>query len=92
VTRYEKHTSRFLGVWLARAGFAYVILSLTGVLLPQYSYKVYAYCQPAHAHPSFRAQRGIPLAQRLRAALGINRLAQTLLVVADCCFHQRHLE
>src|SRR6267378_1555999 len=31
---------RFLGVWLALAGFAWVILSLTGVLLPQYQDKV----------------------------------------------------
>src|ERR1700687_1954792 len=27
---------RFLGVWLAAGGFAYVILSLTGELMPQY--------------------------------------------------------
>jgi hypothetical protein len=27
---------RFLGVWLALAGFAWVILSVTGILLPQY--------------------------------------------------------
>ena len=38
---------RFLGVWLAIAGFAYVILSLTGVLLPQYQKQVFAYAQPA---------------------------------------------
>jgi hypothetical protein len=38
---------RFLGVWLALAGFAWVILSLTSVLLPQYQGKVYAYSQPA---------------------------------------------
>ena len=38
---------RFLGVWLAIAGFAWVILSLTGVLLPQYQGKVYTYSQPA---------------------------------------------
>jgi hypothetical protein len=38
---------RFLGVWLALAGFAWVILSLTGILLPQYQDKVYTYCQPA---------------------------------------------
>jgi Domain of unknown function (DUF4386) len=37
----------FLGVWLAIDGFAYVILSLTGVLLPQYQDKVFTYCQPA---------------------------------------------
>ena len=38
---------RFLGVWLALAGFAWVILSLTSVLLPQVQDKVYAYSQPA---------------------------------------------
>ena len=38
---------RFLGVWLAIAGFAYVILSLTGILLPQYQDKVFTYSQPA---------------------------------------------
>jgi hypothetical protein len=38
---------RFLGVWLALAGFAWVILSLTSILLPQYQDKVYRYCQPA---------------------------------------------
>lgn len=38
---------RFLGVWLALAGVAWVILSLTGVLLPQYQDKAYTYCQPA---------------------------------------------
>jgi Domain of unknown function (DUF4386) len=38
---------RFLGVWLAIDGFAWVILSLTGVLLPQYYDKVFTYCQPA---------------------------------------------
>jgi hypothetical protein len=38
---------RFLGVWLALAGFAWVILSLTGVLLPQHADKVDTYLQPA---------------------------------------------
>jgi hypothetical protein len=38
---------RFLGVWLALVGFAWVILSLTGVLLPQYQDKVDSYSQPA---------------------------------------------
>jgi hypothetical protein len=38
---------RFLGVWLALAGFAWVILSLTGILSPQYYDKVYSYSQPA---------------------------------------------
>jgi Domain of unknown function (DUF4386) len=38
---------RFLGVWLALAGFAWVGLSLTGILWPQYQTKVNAYSQPA---------------------------------------------
>jgi len=38
---------RFLGVWLAIDGFAYVILSLTGVVLPQYYDKVFTNSQPA---------------------------------------------
>jgi hypothetical protein len=38
---------RFLGVWLIIAGFAWVILSFTGVLLPQYEDKVFTLSQPA---------------------------------------------
>jgi hypothetical protein len=38
---------RFLGVWLVFNGFAYVILSLTGELLPQYYDNVFLYSQPA---------------------------------------------
>ncbi len=38
---------RFLGVWLALAGFAWVILSLTSTLLPQYQDRVNSYLQPA---------------------------------------------
>ena len=38
---------RFLGVWVALGGLGWVILSLTGVLLPQYYNKVFTYCQPA---------------------------------------------
>jgi hypothetical protein len=38
---------RFLGVWLALAGFAWVILSLTGIVLPQYQSNVNTYSQPA---------------------------------------------
>src|SRR3989454_4688562 len=38
---------RFLGVWLALAGFAWVILSLTGVLSPQYYDKGFTYSQLA---------------------------------------------
>jgi hypothetical protein len=38
---------RFLGVWLTINGFAYLALSLTGVLLPQYQSYVFGYSQPA---------------------------------------------
>jgi len=38
---------RLLGVWLAIDGLAWVILSLTGILLPQYYDKVFTYAQPA---------------------------------------------
>jgi len=38
---------RLLGVWLVLDGFAYVIMSLTSVLSPQYYGKVFTYCQPA---------------------------------------------
>jgi len=38
---------RFLGVWLALAGFAWVLLSLTGILSPQHYDKVFTYSQPA---------------------------------------------
>jgi len=38
---------RFLGAWLAICGFAYVTLSLTGELLPQYQGMVFTYGQPA---------------------------------------------
>jgi len=38
---------RFLGVWLAIGGFAYLILSVTGELLPQYQGMVFTYAQPA---------------------------------------------
>jgi hypothetical protein len=38
---------RFLGVWLVINGCAYVILSLTGLLVPQYQNKVFIGAQPA---------------------------------------------
>jgi hypothetical protein len=45
---YRSHfLPRFIGVWLALGGFAYVMLSLTGELMPQYQGKVFAYAQPA---------------------------------------------
>jgi hypothetical protein len=37
----------FLGVWLGLAGIAWVILSLVGILLPEYQDKVDKYLQPA---------------------------------------------
>jgi len=43
----SRFVPRFLGVWLAFGGFAYVILNLTGELVPQYENKVFAYSQPA---------------------------------------------
>jgi Domain of unknown function (DUF4386) len=47
LTYRSRFLPRFLGVWLVINGFAYVILSLTGELLPQYQGKVFAYSQPA---------------------------------------------
>jgi Domain of unknown function (DUF4386) len=38
---------RFLGIWLIVNGVAYVILSLTGILLPQYQSRVFLIAQPA---------------------------------------------
>ncbi|HEY0785915.1 MAG TPA: DUF4386 domain-containing protein [Acidobacteriaceae bacterium] len=38
---------RFLGIWLALAGAAWVLLSLVSILLPQYQGRVYTYTQPA---------------------------------------------
>ena len=38
---------RFLGVWLGLAGVAWVIVSVSGILLPQYQNNVYGYAQPA---------------------------------------------
>ena len=38
---------RFLGVWLVINGFAYVLLSFTGLLLPQYEDQLFTISQPA---------------------------------------------
>ena len=38
---------RFFGVWLAVGGFAYLCLSLTAILWPQYRNNVFTYGQPA---------------------------------------------
>jgi Domain of unknown function (DUF4386) len=47
LTYKSRFLPRFLGVWLIINGFAYVILSLTGELLPQYQDKVFVLSQPA---------------------------------------------
>jgi hypothetical protein len=47
LTYRSRFLPRFLGVWLIINGFAYVLLSLTGELLPQYQEKAFAYSQPA---------------------------------------------
>ena len=38
---------RFLGVWLWLNGIAYVVLSFSGVLWPEWQHKVFVYSQPA---------------------------------------------
>ena len=40
---------RFLGIWLVIDALAYLTMSFTGILLPQYQQKVFAYSQPALA-------------------------------------------
>jgi hypothetical protein len=47
LTYRSRFLPRFLGVWLTINGFAYVLLSLTGELLPQCYGKVFLYSQPA---------------------------------------------
>jgi hypothetical protein len=38
---------RFIGIWLAINGFAYVILSMTGLLAPEYQGRLFIFFQPA---------------------------------------------
>jgi hypothetical protein len=47
LTYRSRFLPRFLGVWLIINGFAYVLLSLTGELFPQYQEKMFNYSQPA---------------------------------------------
>jgi hypothetical protein len=66
---------RFLGIWLVFAGVAWVTLSLTGLLSPQYQNKVDTYCQPATlgevAFMLWLAIRGAkPLAGSVSSAVG----------------------
>ena len=68
---------RFLGVWLGLGGFAYVILSLTGVLAPQYQHMVFTVSQPFFFSEValmlwllIRGANPKPLAQAVSAAAG----------------------
>jgi hypothetical protein len=47
LTYRSRFLPRFLGVWLIINGFAYILLSLTGELFPQYQNTAFAYSQPA---------------------------------------------
>jgi hypothetical protein len=47
LTYRSRFLPRLLGVWLIINGFAYVLLSLTGELLPQYQNTVFLLSQPA---------------------------------------------
>jgi hypothetical protein len=47
LTYRSRFLPRFLGVWLIINGFAYVLLSLTGELLPQYQNTAFLLSQPA---------------------------------------------
>jgi len=47
LTYRSRFLPRFLGVWLIINGFAYLFLSLTGELLPEYYGKVFLFSQPA---------------------------------------------
>jgi hypothetical protein len=47
LTYKSRFLPRFLGGWLAINGIAYIVLSLTGVLFPQYQGAVFTYSQPA---------------------------------------------
>ena len=38
---------RFLGVWLIINGLAYLVISMTGLLLPQYVHTMFLIAQPA---------------------------------------------
>ncbi|MGC2612447.1 MAG: DUF4386 domain-containing protein [Terracidiphilus sp.] len=47
LTYKSRFLPRFLGVWLAINGLAYIVLSFTGVLFPRYQGAVFTYSQPA---------------------------------------------
>jgi Domain of unknown function (DUF4386) len=47
LTYRSRFLPRFLGVWLIINGFAYILLSLTGELFPQYQNNAFLLAQPA---------------------------------------------
>lgn len=47
LTYRSRFMPRFLGIWLAINGVAYVVLSFTGILFPHYQGAVFNYSQPA---------------------------------------------
>jgi hypothetical protein len=47
LTYKSRFLPRFLGVWLTINGFAYILLSLTGELFPQYESNAFLLAQPA---------------------------------------------
>ena len=47
LTYRSRFMPRFLAVWLAINGLAYVVLSFTGILYPRYQGAVFIYSQPA---------------------------------------------
>ena len=65
---------RFLGVWLAVGGVAYLIMSLTGLILPEYRGKLFTAFQPA-----FLSEVGLMLWLIVK---GARPPTDTLLVVA----------
>jgi hypothetical protein len=46
LTYKSRFLPRFLGVWLIINGFAYLLLSLTGELFPQYQNNAFLLAQP----------------------------------------------
>jgi Domain of unknown function (DUF4386) len=47
LTYRSRFLPRFLGLWLALNGLAYIVLSFTGILFPRYQGDVFVYSQPA---------------------------------------------
>src|SRR5205807_3414900 len=47
LTYKSRFLPRFIGVWLIINGIAYLVLSLTGMVFPEYQDKVFIFSQPA---------------------------------------------